>query len=119
MWLVKTVGDFLSNPTIAWSLVFLATVGETVWFVLLKKWGAVWPWNVLQYALVITVITMLTFALKSLPSGSVYAFWTGTSAIAIALLGIFFYGDPATPWRLVFIAIAVVGVIGIQLTSSG
>lgn len=118
MWLIKPIGDFLSNPSIAWSLVLLATLGETFWFFMLKKWGAIWPWNVLQYILVITVITLLTFAIKSLPSGSVYAFWTGASAVAIAILGIIFYNEPATVWRLMFIVIAVIGVVGIQLTSA-
>lgn len=111
--------QFLSNPSFAWFLLLLATIGETLWFIILKKWGGYeyWPWNLLQYILVFIVISLLSFVLKSLPTGTVYAFWTGTSAVAIAILGIYLFGDSLTPWRIFFIGLTIVGLVGLQFTS--
>ena len=109
----------LSNPSIAWGLVGAATIVETIWFIILKKAGGleVWPWNLIGYLLVFIDIPLLSIALKTLSAGRVYAFWTGASAVAIALLGIYLFGEPATFWRLFFIALVVVGVVGINLTN--
>jgi len=110
---------FFSNPSLAWWLLLLATIGETLWFIALKKWGGfeLWPWNLIQYILVFINISLLSFVLKSLPAGTVYAFWTGASAIAIAILGMWFFGDPISIGRIVFIAVTVIGIVGLQLTS--
>jgi len=111
--------QFLSNPSVAWPLLFIATVIETVWFIVLKKSGGleVWPWNLVGYILVFIDIPLLSIALKTIPAGSAYAFWTGASAVAIAVLGIYMFGEPATAWRLIFIAVVVIGLVGIKLTS--
>lgn len=111
--------QFLFNPAIAWGLVLVATIVETIWFIVLKKAGGleVWPWNLVGYLLVFIDIPLLSIALKTLPAGSVYAFWTGASAVAIALIGIWLFGEPATFWRLFFVAIVVIGLVGVNLTS--
>lgn len=111
--------QFLYNPAIAWGLVIVATIVETIWFVVLKKSSGleVWPWNLIGFALIAIDVPLLSIALKTLPAGSVYAFWTGASAIAIAILGIWIFHESLTFWRLFFIAIAAIGVIGINLTS--
>lgn len=109
----------LSNPALAWTLVVIATVAETVWFVLLKKSGGleVWPWNLLSYLIILIDVPLLAIALKTLPISSVYAFWTGASAVAIALIGIYFFAEPATFWRILFIVVTIAGLIGINLAS--
>jgi quaternary ammonium compound-resistance protein SugE len=111
--------QFLSNPLLAWPLVIIATVIETIWFIVLKKSGGldIWPYNLIGYILIFIDVPLLAIAMKTLPSGSVYAFWTGTSAVAIALLGIYFFNEPATFWRLSFIFMIAVGIIGLQLSS--
>lgn len=111
--------QLLSNPSLAWWLLLAATAGETVWFIILKKWGGfeLWPYNLLQYILVFINISLLSFVLKSLPTGTVYAFWTGASAVAIAILGIYLFGDSASALRITFIAVTIIGLIGLQLTS--
>ncbi len=117
--MIQTIIQALSNPSIAWALVGFATLIETIWFIVLKKAGGleVWPWNAVGYLLVFIDIPLLSIALKTLPAGSVYAFWTGASAVAIALIGIYLFGEPATFWRLFFVFVVVVGLIGINLTS--
>ncbi|MDR3572173.1 MAG: SMR family transporter [Candidatus Pacebacteria bacterium] len=109
---------FLYNPAIAWILVVVATVIETAWFVVLKQSSGLqaWPWNLIGYLMVFLDIPLLSIALKNLPAGSVYAFWTGTSAVAIAIIGIWFFGESTSFWRLFFIGIVVIGIIGVNLT---
>ena len=111
--------QFLYNPMFAWPLLILATIVETIWFIVLKKSGGleVWPYNLIGFGLILIDIPLLAIALKTLPAGSVYAFWTGVSAVAIAIIGIFFFNEPATFWRIFFILLAVVGVVGLQLNS--
>ncbi len=111
--------SFLYAPGFAWILVGVATIVETAWFIILKKAGGleVWPWNLIGFAMVFLDIPLLSIALKTLPTGSVYAFWTGASAIVISLLGIYLFGESSTFWRLFFIVVTVVGLVGINLTS--
>ena len=114
-----TLVQTLSNPALAWPLVVIATICETIWFIVLKKSGGleVWPWNVIGFLIILVDVPLLSIALKSLPTGSVYAFWTGASAVAIALIGIWLFAEPATFWRLFFIMMVVVGIAGIYMTS--
>lgn len=60
---------------------------------------------------------LLGLSLKSLPVGTAYAVWTGLGAVGAALLGIAFFGEPANPARLGCIALIVLGIVGLKLTS--
>ena len=60
---------------------------------------------------------MLSYAMRGIPVGTAYAIWTGLGAVGITLLGIVFFKDPANASRLAFMALIVVGVIGLKLTS--
>lgn len=111
--------QFIYNPIFAWPLLILATVSETAWFLVLKKSNGleVWPYNLWGFVFTLIDIPLLAIALKTLPSGSAYAFWTGMSAVVIAILGIYFFNEPVTFWRLFFIFVVVVGVVGLQMNS--
>ena len=118
--MLQNIIQFLSNPAIAWPLVFIAAIVETAWFIMLKKSSGleVWPWNLFQFLSILIDVPLLSFALKSLPIGSVYAFWTGASAVAIAILGVMFFNESTSVWRLGFIAITIIGLVGVQLTGN-
>ena len=57
----------------------------------------------------------LNVALKTLPVGTAYAAWTGIGAVGTALLGIYLFGEPATPARLACIGLIVSGIVGLKL----
>lgn len=111
--------NYLSNPVFAWPLVIVATIVEIVWFYVMKKSGGleVWPYNLLSYAIVLVDVLFLSIALKTLPVGTVYAFWTGASLLVITLMGIYMFGDSAAPLRLLFIFLIGIGIVGLQVTS--
>lgn len=56
-------------------------------------------------------------ATQSLPIGTAYAVWTGIGAVGTVLMGIFFFNEPATFWRLVFITTLVASIIGLKVVS--
>lgn len=53
----------------------------------------------------------------AIPVGTAYAVWTGIGAAGTALIGLVLYGEPATTARLVFLALLVVAIVGLQLVS--
>lgn len=57
----------------------------------------------------------LYIAQKSIPIGTAYVIWTGVGAAGTLLIGIFFFGDSTDFWRLFFITMIIIGVIGIKI----
>ncbi|WP_290519299.1 multidrug efflux SMR transporter [Alcanivorax sp.] len=102
-----------------WVVLLLAVIVEIAWAMSLK-WIQINP-GVLSIgsSLVLTGLNMLmlSYAMRGIPVGTAYAIWTGLGAVGITLLGIVFFKDPANAWRLAFMALIVVGVIGLKLTS--
>lgn len=60
----------------------------------------------------------LAQAVKTLPLGTAYAVWTGIGAVGTAVIGILMFGDPATGQRLFFLALIVVGIVGLKVVSA-
>jgi quaternary ammonium compound-resistance protein SugE len=61
---------------------------------------------------------LLAQAVKTLPLGTAYAVWTGIGAVGTAVIGIMIFGDPATLARIFFLALIVVGIVGLKAVSS-
>lgn len=59
----------------------------------------------------------LWLAQKTIPIGTAYAVWTGLGATGTLLVGIIFFGDSASFWRLFSAFLIVLGVIGMKLSS--
>lgn len=59
----------------------------------------------------------LSVVLKKIELGTTYAIWSGLGTVLVALLGFAFFGDKATPLKLVSIGLIVVGVIGLNLAA--
>jgi quaternary ammonium compound-resistance protein SugE len=60
---------------------------------------------------------LLMKATETLPIGTAYAVWTGIGAVGTVLIGIFVFKDPATCWRLFFIATLIGSIIGLKAVS--
>ncbi len=58
---------------------------------------------------------LLYLAQKQIPIGTSYAIWTGIGAAGTFLVGVLFYGDPASPGRLLGVALIVAGVAALRL----
>lgn len=70
---------------------------------------------------VISLFASMYFLLKAtqtLPLGTAYAVWTGIGAVGTVLMGILFFKEPATFWRLFFISTLIISIIGLKAVSS-
>ncbi|AZA76326.1 QacE family quaternary ammonium compound efflux SMR transporter [Chryseobacterium sp. G0186] len=70
--------------------------------------------------LITMTISMLLLikATQTLPIGTAYAVWTGIGAVGTVLMGIFFFKDPVSFWRVFFIVTLIASVIGLKAVSS-
>ena len=57
----------------------------------------------------------LYLAQKSIPIGTAYVIWTGIGAIGTVLLGILFFHDSANIFRLLFLSLLLIGIVGLKL----
>jgi len=51
---------------------------------------------------------------RGIPIGTAYAVWTGLGAVGTAILGITLFNEPRDLVRLAFLALIIVGVIGLK-----
>ena len=61
---------------------------------------------------------LLIIATQTLPIGTAYAVWTGIGAVGTALMGIIFFKDPVSFWRVFFIVTLIGSVVGLKAVSS-
>jgi small multidrug resistance pump len=57
---------------------------------------------------------LLALVLKSLSVGTTYAVWSAVGTAAIALIGVFAYGEPAGALKLASLGLIILGVIGLN-----
>lgn len=62
-------------------------------------------------------MTLLIKATQTLPIGTAYAVWTGIGAVGTVAMGIIVFNEPATLWRLVFMATLIGSIIGLKAVS--
>jgi quaternary ammonium compound-resistance protein SugE len=60
---------------------------------------------------------LLMKAIQGLPVGTAYAVWTGIGAVGTAIIGMVFFKDPASFWRVFFLFTIVASIIGLKVTS--
>lgn len=60
----------------------------------------------------------LNKSLSGIPLGTAYAVWTGIGAAGTALIGIFFYQEPADIWRMALLSVLIASIIGLKLVSA-
>ena len=102
-----------------WVILFLAGLFETGWAIGLKYtdgFTRLWPTVFTALAMMIS-LGLLGIAMKSFPVGTAYAVWVGIGAVGTAILGIVLLGEPANVGRLVSLALILVGIIGLTLTT--
>jgi quaternary ammonium compound-resistance protein SugE len=90
-----------------------------VWAIGLKYtegFTRLWP-SVITASAMIASIVLLAMAVKHLPIGTAYAIWTGIGAVGAVIFGIVLFGDSASPARLACVALVLIGIVGLKLTS--
>ena len=76
------------------------------------------PW-IIGFLFCLSISMYLLYkATQSLPIGTAYAVWTGVGAAGTAIVGIFLFKEPVEFWRLFFIFLLIVSVIGLRVVSN-
>lgn len=92
---------------------------DVVWAVLLQfseGLTVLWP-SVFALAAITVSYFLYVLSLKLLPAGTAYTVFTGIGTAGTGLIGILFLGEPAGGWRIFFIGILLVGIVGLKLSS--
>lgn len=61
---------------------------------------------------------LLARAAETLPIGTAYGVWVGIGAFGAAVLGIALFGESASLARLFFLALMLVSIVGLKMTSA-
>jgi len=104
----------------AWWLLIIAGLFEVAWASGLKWSHGLTRPGPAVFTLITLAISMglLAWALRTIPVGTGYAVWTGIGAVGTACLGIVLFGEPLTFARLGFLALIVIGIVGLKFVSA-
>ena len=102
-----------------WIILIIAGLFETGFATCLGKakesTGSVASWWIAGFFICLSIsMYLLYLATKTLPIGTAYAVWTGIGAVGTVLVGIFFFNEPATFWRVFFILTLISSIIGLK-----
>ena len=106
----------------AWIYLVLAGLFEVLFvFSMGKARETVGRQSFLWYALFVIAFLLSMWlmmkATKSLPLGTAYAVWTGIGAAGSVVMGMIFFKEPVTLWRVVFLFTLISSIIGLKLTN--
>jgi quaternary ammonium compound-resistance protein SugE len=103
----------------AWILLLVAGALEIAWAIGLKlSEGFTRPVaSVLTLIAVASSFLLLAQALKTIPVGTGYAVWTGIGAAGTTVVGMLLFSESSSPARLACLALIVLGIVGLKLTS--
>lgn len=101
-----------------WAFLGIAIVLEVVGTMLMKRsygfehlaYGAA---SLVAY---VACLFFLGLALKGIPVAVAYGVWSGAGIAMVSVLGWLVFKEPISNWRLVFLALVLVGCVGLQLT---
>lgn len=103
----------------AWGLLTVAIVFEiagTTSMKLSQGFTHLAP-SILMFAFYACAFACNAFVTKTLDLSITYAVWSGAGTVATAAIGIFYFREPATALKLVFITFIVIGVFGLHSVS--
>ncbi|SDJ04075.1 DMT family transporter [Natribacillus halophilus] len=99
-----------------WILVVIASVFEVGWATGLKYANDFTSWTLTVIAIVVS-FGLLIKAATILPTSTVYAIFVGLGTIGTVLVDIIFFNAPINVLMLAFIALLLVGVIGLKMVT--
>ena len=103
----------------AWAYLFVAGLLEIGWAIGLKYshgFTRIFP-SIITIALFGLSYFRLAHSMKTLPLGTAYAVWTGIGSVGAALLGIILFAEPVSALRISCIALIILGIIGLKISS--
>lgn len=102
-----------------WILLVVAGLLEVAWAIGLhytEGFTKLWP-SVLTVIGMIASVFCLALAVRTIPLGTGYAIWTGIGAVGAVALSIYLFKESASPTKLIFMAIIMLGILGLKMSS--
>ncbi|MFN3940900.1 MAG: DMT family transporter [Chitinophagales bacterium] len=105
-----------------WLLLIIAGLFETAFAFCLGKMkvaeGVAVNWWLAGFIFCLTMSMLLLYkATQVLPIGTAYAVWTGIGAAGTAVAGIVFFKESTEFWRIFFICLLIISIIGLKYTT--
>jgi paired small multidrug resistance pump len=100
-----------------WLFLIIAGIFEMMGVAMINKFHKDRNWKAFSLLFIGFGLSFLFLALsmKTLPMGTAYAVWTGIGASGGAILGMFVYGEPRNPSRILSIAVVICSTIGLKM----
>ena len=76
-----------------------------------------WLWNGGFIIFSVVSMSLLAKVTQTLPIGVAYPVWTGIGAVGTVLVGIFFFHEPVTFWRMLFTLTLIASIVGLKVLS--
>lgn len=74
-------------------------------------------WTIVFLFFYILSILLLNKAVQTIPIGTAYAVWTGIGAAGTVIIGIVWFKEPASFWRLFFLVTLVMSIVGLKVVT--
>lgn len=102
-----------------WLILILAGLLEVCWAIGLKYTDGFSKLIPSLFTILTLAASMLLLAkaAQSLPIGTAYAVWVGIGAAGAGILGIVLFSEPVTPWRIGFLLLLVISIIGLKVSA--
>ena len=103
----------------AWALLILGGLFEVGFTTCLRYAGGFRniPWTIGFLVSVTLSMLLLEIAARTIPMGTAYAVWGGIGALGTVLVGIYWYGEPATTVRVMLIFALIACIAGLKITA--
>ncbi len=103
-----------------WMILILAGLCETGFAFCLGKMkgleGAPCYWWGAGFIVMLAMsMILLAKAVQTIPIGTAYPVWTGIGAVGTVIVGILFFNEPATFWRMFFLSTLLVSIVGLKM----
>ena len=101
----------------AWIYIIMAGLLEIVWVFGLKYsrgFTEIIP-SIVTIIIIIFSFFLLSKALHSIPFGTGYAIFTGLGTVGTVVTGMLFWGETINPLKVFFVALMILGIIGIKI----
>ena len=100
-----------------WAFVVLTCFLELCWILGFSIATEYWHWIII-ISLILIDLTFLTNACKTIPTGTVYAIFSGVGAIGATFIDMFLFNREIKVIQIFFVALIIIGVVQLKRTDS-
>lgn len=104
---------------LSWIYLVIAGLLEIAWSAGMKRSDGFTRggWSAFTIVTALVSFLLLALAMKQLPLGTAYAVWVGIGVAGAFVIGAFWFGEPLSPARVGSVALIVLGIVGLKLSS--